>query len=178
MSALTPRPSPRASAAGLRAQWQALPARQRLLVVAGIGVLAGVLAWWGALGPALVTLRTSPAQRQALDRQLQGMRQLEAQAQAMRSTMQSLPALGREEAQRALADTVRQHFGEAAQLATSAEGATLTLSGVPGEALARWLAQARIEARTLPGEARLNRRANGLWEGRMALTLPAATPAR
>ena len=78
----------------------------------------------------------------------------------------------------ALETTLRQHLGETARLTLSAEGATLTLSGVSGQALAQWLTQARIEARTLPTEARLNRQANGLWEGQMTLLLPAPASAR
>ena len=38
--------------------------------------------------------------------------------------------------------------------------------------VAQWLAQARINARALPGEARLNRTAAGLWDGTVVLTLP------
>lgn len=168
----------RAGHAQLRAWWQALPRRQRMLAAIAGALLAGAALWWLAIGPALATLRTAPAQRQALDLQLQGMRQLEAQALAMRSTQQSLPPLGRDEAQRALEATVKQHFSEAARLAFTGEGATLTLSGVSGEALARWLVQARLEARTLPLEARLNRQASGLWEGRLALALPPVNPTR
>ncbi len=165
-------------AARLRGQWQELPPRQRLLAAAAAGLLLAALTWWIALRPALATLRQAPAQRHALEMQLQRMRQLEAQALTMRSALQALPPLGREEAQRALEATVRQHFGEAGRLAVSAEGATLTLTGVSGQALAQWLPQARIEARTLPAEARLNRQANGLWQGQMTLTLPPAPAAR
>lgn len=149
-----------------------------MLAAVASGLLLAALSWWIALRPALTTLREAPAQRQALDTQLQRMRQLEAQALAMRSAQQALPPLGREEAQRALEALARQHFGEAGRLVVSAEGASLMLTGVSGQALAQWLSQARIEARTLPTEARLNRQANGLWQGQMALTLPAAVAAR
>ena len=75
----------------LRAQWQGLPPRQRLLWVGVMGVLAAILLWWLALAPALATLRTAPAQHQVLDAQLGVMRQLQAQALAMREAMQALP---------------------------------------------------------------------------------------
>ena len=110
--------------------------------------------------------------------QLVAMQQQRAQALAMREAVQALPPLGREEAQRALEATVRQHLGEAARLTVSAEGATLTLSGVSGQALSQWLRQARIEARTLPTEARLDRQANGLWQGQMTLAIPTPLTAR
>ncbi len=158
--------------------WRALPRRQRLLAGTALVLLAAFALWWTAVAPALATLRAAPAQRQVQDQQLQRMRQLQAQALAMRSATQALPPLGRDEAQRALEATVQQHFAQAARLTFSADGATLTLSGVSAEALARWLAQARIEARTRPDQARLNRLASGLWEGQLALVLPPAAPAR
>ncbi|MEY2619835.1 MAG: putative ral secretion pathway protein component of type secretion system [Pseudomonadota bacterium] len=161
-----------------RQHWQALPQRERLLVSVALGVLALALLWWVALQPALTTLRNAPAQRQALDLQLQRMRQLQAQATAMRSTLQPLPPLAREDAQRALEAAVRQQFGNAARLTLSADAATLNLSGVSGQALAQWLAQARIEARSRPTEARLERQANGSWKGQMTLSLPGTAPAR
>ncbi len=162
----------------VRTQWQGLPPRQRLLLAGAMGILLATLLGWRVLAPALATLRTAPAQHQALDTQLAVMRQLQAQALAMREATQALPPLGREEAQRALEATVRQHLGEAARLSLSPERATLTLSGVSGQALAQWLTQARIEARTLPTEARLDRQANGLWQGQMTLAIPASSAAR
>ena len=162
----------------VRAQWQGLPPRQRWMWAGSLAILLATLLVWRVLAPALTTLRTASAQHQVLDAQLLAMRQQRAQALAMREAVQALPPLGREEAQRALEATVRQHLGETARLTVSAEGATLTLSGVSGQALAQWLTQARIEARTLPTEAHLNRQANGLWEGRMTLLLPATAGAR
>lgn len=177
MKASDLRPASRAGLAWLRARWQRLPSRDRLLAVIGVGVLSAAALWWIALGPALETLRTAPAQRQALDLQLQRMRQLQAQAAAMRAATQSLPPLSRDESQRALEAAVRQHFGDSARLAADPQGATLTLNGVPGQALAQWLAQARIEARTFPNQARLQRQGGGTWTGQMTLVLPPAAGA-
>ena len=162
----------------VRAQWQGLPPRQRWMLAGSLGILLATLLVWRVLAPALTTLRTAPAQHQMLDAQLLAMREQRAQALAMREAMQALPPLGREEAQRALEATVRQHLGETARLTVSAEGATLTLSGVSGQALSQWLTQARIEARTLPTEARLDRQANGLWQGQMTLAIPTPLTAR
>ncbi len=171
------RPASHAGRVWLRTRWQALPPRDRLLVAVMLGVLLAAALWWIALRPALTTLRTAPAQRQALELQLQRMRQLQAQAAAMRAATQPLPSLGRDEAQRALEAAVRQQFGDAARLVTDSQGATLTLNSVSGQALAQWLAQARIEARTLPTEARLERNASSTWSGQMTLSLPASAGA-
>lgn len=79
--------------------------------------------------------------------------------------------MNREEAQRALEATVAQHLGSGARLVVSGDAATLTLSGVRGDALAQWLTQARVNARAVPSQARLSRNASGLWEGSLEVAL-------
>ena len=153
----------------LRAWWRALPRRQRLAASIAAGLVAGGLAWSILLLPALSTLRTAQAQHQALDAQLAHMRTLLAQAQAM----QSLPRMGRYEAVRALEASVAQSLGATGRLAVAADSATLTLTNVPGDALAQWLAQARAHAHAVPADARLTRDPSGLWNGTLAITLPA-----
>jgi general secretion pathway protein M len=149
-------------------RWQVLPRRQQVLAAMAVGLLLGAMLWWVALAPALATLREAPRRHAALDAQLQQMRSLQGQAQAL----QTLPRVGRDDVQRALETTVQAQLGNAARLQWSGDGATLTLAGVRGEALAQWLAQARTDARARPTAARLSRNASGLWEGRLTLTLP------
>lgn len=167
--------------AWLQARWQALTPRDRLLTVTALVVLLVATLWGVVLRPALSTWRTAAAQRQSLDLQLQRMQQLQAQASAIRrvtsAATQTLPPVNQDTARRALEAAVRQHFGDAARLATDPQGATLSLNGVSGLALAHWLAQARIEARTLPTGARLERQASGTWSGQMTLAWPAAAGA-
>jgi general secretion pathway protein M len=155
--------------APLRAAWQAQPARQRALIAVAAALIGALLVWQVGVAPALATLRSAPAQHATLSAQLQTMQGLEAQARAL----QGLPRAGRDDARRALEASVQQQLGAAARLQTAGDGATLTLSGVRGDALAQWLAQARIDARARPSEARLTRNATGLWEGTLVLTLPA-----
>ena len=69
---------------------------------------------------------------------------------------------------------MRQRLGTSARLVVAGERVTITLTGTPPDALAQWLTQARVNARALPGEARLSRNSAGLWEGTLVLTLPAA----
>ena len=153
----------------LRTRWQALAPREKMLVGGAAALLAAVLVWLIAIGPALATLRTAEEQHRALDTQLQRMRSLQAQAQAL----QSQPQLAAEEALRMLELSVRQQLGTSARLVIAGERATVTLSGTPPDALAQWLTQARVNARALPGEARISRNAAGLWDGTLVLTLPA-----
>lgn len=158
--------------APLQARWEALAVREKRLVTTATALLVLALLWWVALAPALRTLRSAPAQHQTLDAQLQHMRSLQAQAQAL----QAQPAMRKDDALRALESSMSQLPGTTAQLAVVGDRATVTLRGAPAEALAQWLIQVRINARAVPAEARLTRRAGAgapIWDGTLVLTLPA-----
>ncbi|MDB5851588.1 MAG: ral secretion pathway protein GspM [Rhodoferax sp.] len=161
--------------ASLQLQWDRLAPRERRSVAAALALVAIALLWWVALAPALRTLRGAEAQHQLLDAQLQTMHRLQAEAQAL----QAQPKLGFEEALRALEASVRQRFGTTAQLSVVGDRATVTLKGASADALAQWLAQARINARALPAEARLQRSPGAVpatgptWDGTLVMSLPA-----
>jgi general secretion pathway protein M len=152
----------------LKARWEGLRPREQAMAAAAGAVVAVALVWMVALGPALSTLRSAEAQRRALDTQLQHMRTLQAQAQAL----QSQPKLSYDEALRLLEQSVAQRLGATARMVVVGERVNITLTGTAPDALAQWLTQARVNARALPSEARLNRNAGGLWEGTLVLTLP------
>jgi general secretion pathway protein M len=151
----------------LRARWQAMAPREQALSAAAAALVALALVWWIALGPALRTLSTAQQERAALDAQLQRMLQLREQAKAM----QSQPRRGHDEAVAAL-QAAMQQLGANARHAVAADRATVTLTGVSSEALARWFTQVRVNAHALPAEARLTRNPAGLWEGTLVLALP------
>lgn len=152
----------------LKARWEGLRPREQAMVAAAAAVVAVALVWLLALGPALSTLRGAEEQRRALDSQLQHMRALQSQAQAL----QSQPKLGHDEALRLLEQSVRERLGATARMVIVGERVNITLTGTAPDALAQWLTQARVNARALPGEARLYRNSGGLWEGTLVLTLP------
>lgn len=156
------------NAQALRARWTTLAPREQLIVAVGAGVVLLALLWFIALGPAFATLRNAEAQRVVLDQQLQSMRGLQAQAQSL----QAQPRQSFDEASRLLELAVRQRLGTTARMSVQGERVTLTLTGVAPDALAQWLTQARVNARALPGEARLTRNAAGMWEGTVVVTLP------
>lgn len=156
------------TAAELQARWDGLAAREKALVAAATALVALALVWWIALAPAIATLRAAETQHQALDAQLRRMQRLQAQAQAM----QAQPKQTHEESLRQLEQSIRQQLGVAARYSIAGDRVTVTLTGVNGGALAQWLSQARINARALPGEARLTRNAGGNWDGTLVLTLP------
>jgi general secretion pathway protein M len=161
--------------AALATRWNLLAPRERALVGMAVALLGAALLWWVLLGPALTTLRGAEAQHQALDAQLQAMRRLQSEAMAL----QNQPKISYDESLRALEASVRQRLGSTAQLSVAGERATLNLKGASPEALARWLTQARVNARALPAEARLTRTSASTpaaperWDGSLVLTLPA-----
>lgn len=162
--------------ASLTAQWGKLAARERSAVRAAAVLVAAALLWWILLSPALQTLRNADRQHAELDAQLQKMRSLQTEAQ----TLQASPKLSYDDALRALEASVRQRLGGTAQLSVAGDRATVTLKGVSADALAQWLAQARINARALPAEARLVRSPTAAagspgptWDGSLVLSLPA-----
>ena len=152
--------------APLQTQWDGLSAREQRLLLAALAFVASAALWWLALAPALATLRSAEAQARLQEAQLQTMRGLQAQAQQI----QAQPPLVAGESRRLLEATAKD-LGAAAQLVIVGERATLTLKGISAEALAQSLAQARLNARTLPVEAHLLRNAAGTWDGTLVLTL-------
>lgn len=147
--------------------WRQLKMSERRLILLAFWVILAVLLWLIAIAPALKILKDAPEQHRALDAKLQSMRALSTEAK----TLQSQPKLGLDEAQKALQSSVSQRFGSAAQLNLSGERATLTLKNANPQELAQWLTQARVNARALPGEAKLNKIGDG-WDGTLVLNLP------
>ncbi len=158
--------------------WQGLAARERTGVALAATAVTAMLLWWLALSPALHTLALAQTQASQLETQLQTMHALQAQARAL----QAQPKMGHDEAVRALESSVRQRLGASAQFTLQGDRAMVTLKGVSAEALAQWLTLARVNARSVPIEARLQRSAvpaataNAAvanWDGSLVLGLPA-----
>ena len=158
-------------APAMQARWDALAARERTLVRGALVLVGAAVLWWLCLAPALQTVRTAGAQHRSLQGELEQMKSLQAQAQAL----QAQTRLGYDEALRALQASVKA-FGSRAQLGVVGERATVTFKGVPANVLAPWLAQARVNARALPTDARLTRQGASTgtanWDGTVVLSLP------
>lgn len=153
-------------AAPLRSRWNALAARERVLVALAGAVVAVALLHAVAVQPAWRTLRMADAEHARLDAQLQRMQQLQTQAQALQSQARA-PAGGAA----TLEALVRRHLGAQSRLQMADDRATVTLNAVAPEALARWLQDARVDARALPLQARLTRNAAGQWDGTLVMSL-------
>jgi general secretion pathway protein M len=148
--------------APLRARWQQLAPREQALISTAALLLGIALGWWVLVAPALQVVRQADQQAQAL----------QTQAQAL----QGRPALGFDEAVRALERATQETLAGTARLNIVGERATVTLQGSSADALAQWLTQARLNARALPLEAQLQREdgAQGaVWQGSLIMGLPA-----
>ena len=155
----------------LHARWARVAPREKYLVRLAAGLLLAALLWLLILAPALATLRSADAQARMLDAQLQHMQVLQAQAQAL----QKQAPLGFDDALRALNSATGQSLGAAGQLNVMGDRASVTLKGASADALAEWLTQARVNARSVPLEARLVRATTpgaATWNGVLVMSLP------
>lgn len=150
-----------------QAWWRAVSPREQRLLLAALGLVSAALLWWVGLAPALATLRAVDQQRPQLEARLQHMQRLQAQAK----TLQAQPRPSADEARRTLEAAVKP-LADTLQMSVMGERVTLTLKGLPADALAQWLAQARLNARVVPSEARLVRNVSGTWDGTLVLNLP------
>jgi general secretion pathway protein M len=149
-----------------QAWWRAVSPREQRLLLAALGLVSAALLWWVGLAPALATLRAVDQQRPQLEARLQHMQRLQAQAK----TLQAQPRPSADEARRTLEAAVKP-LADTLQMSVMGERVTLTLKGLPADALAQWLAQARLNARVVPSEARLVRNVSGTWDGTLVLNL-------
>lgn len=166
-------PSPTRNA--LQAFLRGLQPRERLAVGLAAAVLGAYLLWAVALAPAWRTLQAAPARHQAVDAQLAEVMALAQQAQAL-SGQRGTQVISKDQAVRALEQATEQTLGAGARLTVSGNRVTVSLTNVAPDALARWLAQARLNARLLPVESRLQRVGEGTalrWSGTVVLGGPA-----
>ncbi len=157
--------------APVQTRWNRLAAREKNLLTAAFALLVLALVWKLALAPALQTLRTSTVRATALDAQLQHMQSLQNQA----SALQRQAPLGYDEALRAFNLATRQTLAGTAQVSVVADRANVTLQAANADALAQWLAQVRLNTRSVPLEARLTRATaptGTTWSGTLVMGLP------
>ena len=150
-----------------QARWQAFSTREQRWLLAALALVSLALVWWLAVAPALAVLKSAETQHRALDVELQQMRHLQTQAQAL----QALPTLDAQETRRAL-DASLKPLGAAAQLAQQMDRVTVTLKGIGAQALAQWLSATRQNAHVVPAEVHLKRTPAGGWDGTVVFILP------
>ncbi|HEY9023298.1 MAG TPA: type II secretion system protein GspM [Burkholderiaceae bacterium] len=140
----------------LLARYARLDARERQMVVI-IGVAVTFLVVWLALvRPAWNTLDAAPALRDQADAQLLQMQAISSEARQLRA----LPPVPPSVAQQVL-KSATDELGGKAKISMQDTRATLSVTGINGEELRKWLIQARGGARARPIEANLTRAGDG-----------------
>ncbi len=151
--------------AQLQARYAKLDARERQMVVVIGGLLAFLLVWLILVRPAWKTLDEAPALREQADAQLLQMQAIANEAKQWRA----LPPVPQPVAEQVL-KSATDDLGGKAKLAVQGERATLSVTGINGEDLRKWLIQARGGARARPIEANLVRAGDG-YNGTLVVTI-------
>ncbi len=140
----------------LQARYARLDARERQMVVVIAALLAFLAMWLVLVRPAWKTLDEAPAQRALADAQLLQMQAISNEAKQLRA----LPPVPQSVAEQVL-KSATDDLGGKAKLSVQGDRATLSVTGINGEELRKWLLQARGGARARPVEATLTRAGEG-----------------
>ena len=140
----------------LQARYAKLDARERQMVIAIGGLLAFLLVWLVLVRPAWKTLDEAPALREQADAQLLQMQAISNEAKRLRA----LPPVPQPVAEQVL-KSATDDLGGKAKISVRGNRATLSVTGINGEDLRKWLLQARGGARARPVEATLTRAGDG-----------------
>jgi general secretion pathway protein M len=150
-----------------KARWRSFAPRERLALGVGGALLAVFIAWSAFIAPAWRTLQAAPAELDQLDSQLQQLQRLAADAK----TLQGAPPMPAAEAVAPLKAATDRLGGKGA-IVFQGDRATLTLTGVSGDALRDWLREARSGARARATDVQLNRDGDG-YSGVVVVSLGA-----
>lgn len=148
--------------------WHQRPVRERYAVATTGVVLGAAMLWQLGIAPAWRTLAAMPAQRQAVQQQLNTMQGLAAQARTLQEQRRGT-ILSRTERLRALEAATTQHLGTQAQVTSGTDQVQVTLQNASAVALAQWLQQVRVNAQLQPNSASLTRHGER-WSGQIVLT--------
>jgi general secretion pathway protein M len=140
----------------LQARYAKLDARERQMVIVIGGLLAFLLVWLILVRPAWKTLDEAPALREQADAQLLQMQAISNEAKQLRA----LPPVPQPVAEQVL-KSATDDLGGKAKISVQGDRATLSVTGINGEDLRKWLIQARGGARARPVEANLVRAGDG-----------------
>jgi len=152
--------------------WQQLPARDRLALGGGCAVIGLLVLFMLAVRPAWQTLRDTPAQLERAEQNLQQMRQLAAEAVALRQAG-PVSTWTRDQRLQQLENLLPQAFGAAASLQVQGDLVTLTLERASADQLAQGMALLRRQLYLLPHASRLQRLpdAADAWSGSITWSL-------
>ena len=152
----------------LQARYARLDARERQMVVVITAALAFLLVWLLLVRPAWTTLDNASAARSQADAQVLQMQAIVTEAKQLRA----LPPVSTAVAESVLKAATEQ-LGGKAKMSTQGDRVVVTLTGVTGEDLRKWLVQARGGARARPIEATLARAGDG-YNGTLVVAIGSA----
>jgi general secretion pathway protein M len=138
------------------ARYAKLDARERQMVVIIVAAVTFLIVWLALVRPAMNTLEAAPGLRAQADAQLLQMQAISNEAKQLRA----LPPVPQSVAEQVL-KSATDELGGKAKIAMQGERATLSVTGINGEELRKWLIQARGGARARPVEANLVRAGDG-----------------
>ena len=151
----------------LLARYGRLAARERQMVLVVAAAVLLLLVWLILVRPAWNVLEKAPRQREAADLQLLQMQSIATEARQLRA-LPPVPASVAEQVLKSATD----ELGGKAKLQVQGDRATLSVTGINGEELRKWLIQARGGARARPVEANLARAGDG-YNGTLIVTVGA-----
>lgn len=140
----------------LAARYAKLETRERQMVLIIAGALTFLIVWLVLVRPAWKTLDDAPALRAQADAQLLQMQAIANEAKQLRA----LPPVPQSVAEQVL-KSATDDLGGKAKLSVQSDKAILSVNGINGEDLRKWLLQARGGARARPIEASLTRAGDG-----------------
>lgn len=149
----------------LLARYARLDARERQMVVIIVAAVTFLVVWLALVRPAMNTLETAPALRDQADAQLLQMQAISNEARQLRA----LPPVPQSVAEQVL-KSATDELGGKAKISVQGDRATLSVTGINGEELRKWLIQARGGARARPVEADLVRAGDG-YNGTLIVTI-------
>jgi general secretion pathway protein M len=145
--------------------WRARAPRERQMVMVALALIVVFVGWTLLLQPAWRVAQAAPAQIDQLNAQVEAMKRVAAESRNLRSAAPVSPT------QAALAlKAATDRLGDKARLTVQGDRATLSLSGVTGDALRGWLGEARSAARARPIEAQIQRDADG-YKGSLVVAI-------
>lgn len=150
------------------ARWQTLAPRERRLVTAAAWLLGLTLVFMLGVRPAWKTLQQAPGQMREVDALLDDMNRQAAEVKLLRQ----LPPVPPAQAEASLRSAT-ERLGAGASLRMQPDRVLVTLSKVPGPALAEWLREVRASARARAIEANVAQSEPGLYSGSVTLVLGA-----
>ncbi len=156
---------------GLRDRWLGLANHEKKWLLLALLIALGALLWLLLLAPAIATLRSAGAQARTLDAQLGRMRALQLEA----AGLQKQPVQKYAVALRALTSATSLALGASAKLTVAGDRVSVTLQDSSADGLAQWLTEARVNAKSVPIEARLTRSplaGAARWNGVVVMSLP------